>query len=101
MVTEGKAAAINRVRSAIGHLQAIERMLTDDAYCIDVMAQVQAVEAALGKINEVLLQSHLEHCVTDALRSEDAERRERVIDELRQVYTMSRKVRLKSGRVAK
>jgi DNA-binding FrmR family transcriptional regulator len=101
METERKAAAINRVRSAIGHLQAIERMLAEDAYCIDVMAQVQAVQAALGKINEVLLQNHLEHCVTDALRSDDAARRERVIDELRQVYTMSRKVRLKPERAGK
>ncbi len=51
MDAEHKAAAINRVRSTIGHLQAIERMIAQDEYCIDVMAQVQAVQAALGKIN--------------------------------------------------
>jgi DNA-binding FrmR family transcriptional regulator len=95
MDAEHRAAAINRVRSAVGHLQAIERMLTEDEYCIDVMVQVQAVQAALTKINELLLENHLEHCVTDALRSDDPERRERVIDELQEVFTMSRKVRLK------
>ncbi len=93
---ERKAAAVNRVRSAVGHLQAIERMIDDDTYCIDVMAQVQAVQAALGKLNELLLENHLEHCVTDALRGDDPEERERVIGELRQVFTMSRKVPLKA-----
>jgi DNA-binding FrmR family transcriptional regulator len=70
-------------------------MIAEDDYCIDVMAQLQAVQAALTKINELLLENHLEHCVTDALRSDDLQRRERVIDELQEVFTMSRKVRLK------
>ena len=56
---------------------------------------LMAVQAALAKINELLLENHLNHCVTDALRSDDPDRRERVIDELQQVFTMSRKVRLK------
>ncbi len=97
MDAERKIAAVNRVRSAVGHLQAIERMLEDDAYCIDVMGQVQAVQAALGKLNEVLLENHLQHCVTDAMRSGDPDRREQVIGELREVFTMSRKVPLKTG----
>ncbi len=103
MDSEHKTAAINRVRSAVGHLQAIERMLEDDAYCIDIMGQVQAVQAALGKLNEVLLENHLQHCVTDALRSGDPARREQVIGELREVFTMSRKVPLKAraGRTGK
>ena len=95
MDPERKTAALNRVRSAVGHLQAIERMLVDDTYCIDVMAQVQAVQAALGKLNELMLENHLEHCVTDALRGNDPAERERVIGELREVFTMSRKVPLK------
>jgi DNA-binding FrmR family transcriptional regulator len=96
MDPERKTAALNRLRSAAGHLQAIERMITNDEYCIDVMTQVQAVQAALGKLNELLLESHLDHCVTDALRSDDAGRREQVIRELQSVFTMSRKVRLKA-----
>ena len=95
MDAQRKAAAINRVRSTVGHLQAIERMIDEDAYCIDVMAQVQAIQAALGKLNELLLENHLEHCVTHALRGDDPAERERVIGELREVFTMSRKVPLK------
>jgi len=61
-------------------------MEREGAYCIDIINQTRAVQAALDKFASVLLEHHLTHCVTDAIRSEDEEERERVVTELLQVY---------------
>jgi DNA-binding FrmR family transcriptional regulator len=61
-------------------------MESEGAYCIDIINQTQAVQAALDKFASVVLQHHLAHCVTEAIRGEDEGERERVITELLQVY---------------
>jgi DNA-binding FrmR family transcriptional regulator len=61
-------------------------METEGAYCIDIINQTKAVQAALDKFASVVLQHHLAHCVTDTIRGEDEAERERVVTELLQVY---------------
>ncbi len=87
-----KEDTIRRLRSIQGHVQGIERMVEKDAYCIDVMKQVIAVQAALGKLNEMILQRHLDTCVISAVRGEDPEARDRVLTEISDVFQMTRKV---------
>ncbi len=50
-----KAEALKRMKSIAGHVKGIERMLEQDEYCIDVIKQIQAVQAALNKVSTVLL----------------------------------------------
>ena len=50
--------ATQRLASAAGHIRGIERMVADDAYCIDVIKQIQAVQAALSKVSTILLDNH-------------------------------------------
>lgn len=71
-----------RLRSAHGHLGGVAEMLEKDAYCVDVIRQSKAVQAALDKVNARLLERHLSHCVSRAIRSGQAGERERVIAEL-------------------
>jgi DNA-binding FrmR family transcriptional regulator len=92
MEMRNKTEAVNRLRSIAGHVRGIERMLEEDAYCIDVMHQVLAVQAALGKLNEFILEHHLNTCVIDAIRSDDAQARERVLGEITDAFQMTRKV---------
>jgi DNA-binding FrmR family transcriptional regulator len=92
MEMRNKTEAVNRLRSVAGHVRGIERMLEEDAYCIDVMRQVLAVQAALGKLNEFILEHHLNTCVIDAIRSDDARARERVLGEITDAFQMTRKV---------
>jgi len=92
MEARAKTEAINRLRSIAGHVRGIERMLEDDTYCIDVMKQVIAVQAALGKLNEFILQSHLNTCVIAAVKGDDPQARERVLSEITDVFEMTRKV---------
>lgn len=73
----------SRLARAIGHLNAVYRMVDEEKYCIDVLNQLKAVQAALNKTSEVILKQHLETCVVEAVKGQDAER---VIDELIQVF---------------
>lgn len=87
-----KKDVINRLRSVHGHLQGILKMVEEDQYCIDVINQIQAVQSALNKVNLIMLDDHMHSCVTDAIRSEDAAERERVLGEIRQVFAKRAKV---------
>ena len=86
---QGKDDIQARLRSIEGHVRGIGRMVEEDAYCVDVLRQVVAVERALRKVSGLVLDRHLHHCVTAALRGEDAAERERVIGELLEVVEAS------------
>jgi DNA-binding FrmR family transcriptional regulator len=83
---------IRRLRSIQGHVKGIEKMVEQDQYCIDVMRQVMAAQAAMAKLNELILQNHLNTCVIEAVRGNDPAARERVLEEIGDVFEMSRKV---------
>ena len=73
----------SRLAKAIGHLNAVHRMVDEQKYCIDVLNQLKAVQAALDKTSEVILRQHLETCVVEAVNKQDSHR---VIEELMQVF---------------
>jgi DNA-binding FrmR family transcriptional regulator len=81
-----KKQVINRLKSVEGHVRGIERMVDEDVYCIDVIKQGIAVQRALEKVNGIILESHLQSCVTTAIRGEEPEERERVIGELLELF---------------
>ena len=87
-----KQEALNRLRSIAGHVNGIERMLEEDEYCIDIIHQIQAVQAALDKVNVLLLDDHMKHCLSDAMRSQDALDQDRVLNELHNVFTVRSKI---------
>lgn len=84
--------SIQRLKSAEGHLRGIQRMLADDAYCIDVIQQIQAVQAALNKVSTAILNDHLNSCLVSAIRGEDPAERERVLKEIAGVFEAATKV---------
>jgi DNA-binding FrmR family transcriptional regulator len=73
---------LRRLRSVEGHIRGVERMVQDDAYCMDVLNQVLAVQRALKKVSAMVLDRHLHTCATSAIRGEDVKERERVIEEI-------------------
>jgi DNA-binding FrmR family transcriptional regulator len=86
------AESLKRLRNIEGHLRGVIRMLEEDAYCIDVIRQIQAVEAALDKVSAQILDTHLNSCVITAIRGDDPAERERVLHEISEVFEMSAKV---------
>jgi len=83
--------ALQRLRSAEGHLRGVQKMLEENAYCIDVIHQIQAVQAALAKISVQILEEHLNTCVLTAVRGDDESERERVLKEISDVFQMATK----------
>jgi CsoR family transcriptional regulator, copper-sensing transcriptional repressor len=81
-----KEKILARLRSVAGHLRGITRMVEEDQYCVDVIKQTKAVQGAIDRVNALLLERHLNHCVSAAIKSDDARERERVISELLDVF---------------
>ena len=87
-----KTQLLRRLKSVAGHLHGVEKMVADDAYCIDVIAQVQAIQAALNKVTVQILDDHLHSCVITAVRGDDASERERMLGEIATVFEKSTKL---------
>lgn len=81
-----KKKTIRRLQIIEGHVRAVQRMVENDDYCIDVIRQVNAVQSALSKVSQVVLEEHLGHCVTEAVRGDDADRREKVLTEISDLF---------------
>jgi CsoR family transcriptional regulator, copper-sensing transcriptional repressor len=84
-----KTALINRLKSVAGHVNGIAAMIDEDRYCIDTIKQIQAAQAALAKVSQMILDNHLRTCLTTAVRGEDADERERVLAEISEVFTVT------------
>ena len=78
--------ALQRLKTVEGHVRGIEKMVEDGAYCIDVIRQIQAVQAALNKVSAIILDEHLNSCLITAVRGEDPDERERVLKEITEVF---------------
>ena len=83
---------LKRLKNVEGHLRGILRMVEEDAYCIDVIRQIQAVEAALNKVSSQILGNHLNSCIITAVQGNDPAERERVFKEITEVFDMAAKV---------
>ena len=86
-----KAGVVRRLQSVEGHVRGIKRRVEEEQYCIDVIKQISAVQAALTKMQQIILDEHLHSCVTTAIRGDDPERREAVIDEIMGVFAITNK----------
>ena len=92
MDAKKKTDTLKRLKSIEGHIRGVEKMINDDAYCIDVIGQIQAVQSALNKVKSNILDNHLHHCVITAVRGEDPDERERVLAEISEVFETATKV---------
>lgn len=66
-----KKAVINRLSKAIGHLEAVKRMVERDEDCSEVLIQLAAVRSALNNTGKVILKDHISHCIVDAVEEGD------------------------------
>ncbi len=76
--TQTKQAHLRRLRRVEGQIRGLQRMVTDDEYCIDVLTQVSAATRALQSFALELLTEHMEGCVVDAAREGDEQARVKV-----------------------
>lgn len=91
MTKENKAKAITGTKKALGQLNRVLKMLEEDAYCMDVMQQIRAVEGLLNSVSSSILESHLHTCTTKAFTSKDEKQHKKVIDELLVAFKAAKK----------
>lgn len=71
MQAENKPKVLNRLSRIEGQVRGISRMVEDDRYCVDLLTQLQAVRAALTRVESEVLKDHLDHCVMQAMTGDD------------------------------
>jgi DNA-binding FrmR family transcriptional regulator len=84
--------ALHRLKNIEGHIRGIQRMVDEEKYCIDVIRQINAAQAALNKVSTIILEEHLNSCVITAVRGDDPNERERVLQEITDVFEAATKV---------
>lgn len=74
-----------------GHLEGVRKMIKDDRYCIDVILQNEAIIHALKRVNQIILEGHLNTCVTQAIKGKNEKERKAKIKELLEIFKNSDK----------
>lgn len=88
---EIKRAVLTRLRRIEGQVRGLQKMVEEERYCADVLAQVSSVQEALRGASRSLLHNHLKHCASEAIRSEDPQRSEQMYEELLELVFRSTK----------
>jgi DNA-binding FrmR family transcriptional regulator len=86
-----KSGVITRLKRIEGQVGGLIRMVDEDRYCVDVLTQINAVRAALHKVEEQILRDHVSHCVAGAFASGDVVEQRHKVEEL--VATVGRMTR--------
>ncbi len=82
-----KEALSKRLRRIEGQVRGLQRMIDEERYCADILVQIASAQEALRSVGKVLLQSHLTHCATAAIRSGDPAEAERTVNELVELFS--------------
>lgn len=86
-----RAAIVTRLKRIEGQVGGLLRMVDEDRYCVDVLTQINAVRAALHKVEEQILRDHVSHCVADAFATGDVIEQRNKVEEL--IATIGRMTR--------
>ena len=89
-MTEHDPKLIGRLNRIEGQVRGISKMVAEGRYCIDILTQLQAVRAALGKVETAILNEHLGKCIEGAITSGDAVEQRAKVSELIQLLERSR-----------
>ena len=82
MNDETRENVAKRLARIEGQVRGLQRMVAEDRYCADVMTQIASVHEALRAVGRELMRHHLEHCATEAIRSDDPAQANAMYDEL-------------------
>ena len=89
--TDRRKAKVNRFNRIAGQVRGIATMVEEDRYCIDILQQIQAVRAALGRAEAEVLRDHAAGCVAAAIASGDAADQRAKVDELVDLFDRARR----------
>lgn len=81
-MAKDRSDIINRLKRIEGQVRGVSQMVADDRYCMDILHQVQAVKAALAKVESAILKEHASCCVAEAIASGDVAEQRAKFNEL-------------------
>lgn len=73
-----------------GQVRGVQGMIEDRKYCIDILNQIHAIKGALGRVEEKILEKHLKHCVTEAVRGSSEKKKQQKLDEVLKLIRQTR-----------
>lgn len=79
---------VTRLKRVEGQIRGVQKMVQDDRYCIDIIVQTSAIKQAISTIEDIMLESHLNHCLTGEFKGKKADT---VQDEILKVYKLKKK----------
>ena len=82
-----KKKMVARLHRIAGQIEGVSRMIEDDRYCVDVLLQIASAQAALGQAGALVLRSHVDTCVSEAMNHGTAGQRKKKVDELMDVFS--------------
>jgi len=71
---DNKKRSLHRIKIIQGHLKAVEKMIENDDYCVDIIHQSRAIQTALKKLDMFILETHLKTCVVHQIHDNQEER---------------------------
>ncbi len=87
LVTKAEPKLLSRLARIEGQVRGVIRMVEEERYCIDVLNQIQAIKAALTKVENEVLKGHAGHCVAHAIKSGNARDQKQKFDELVELFS--------------
>ena len=93
MKDDVRDGVLTRLKRIGGQVAGIQRMVEEDRYCVDVLHQIAAAEAALDRVGHLVLSAHIETCVSSAFESGKPKERKQKLDELLEVFSKFGRVR--------
>ena len=86
MAKRTKKQILNRMNYLSGHLKGVKKMIREGEYCIDIILQNEAVIGAIKKVNQLILEDHLNTCVTEVIKRKNEKERRKKIKELLKIF---------------
>ena len=91
MPATDSSTIVNRLRRIEGQVRGVAQMVENDRYCIDILTQLQAVKAALGRAESEVLKRHAGSCVAEAIASGDIEEQKEKFGELIDLFEKAKR----------
>ena len=90
MIADIKQRALHRSKILQGQLKGIEKMITNEDYCMDIITQTLAIQNSLSSLNKLMVENHLRTHISDRLSSTEDKLQSEAIDELLGLYELTR-----------
>ena len=91
MDEQKKGKAVSRLNRIEGQIRGIRRMVEEDRYCMDILAQTRSIASALRSVEDIIMENHLNTCVKHAFESSDPREKQEKIDEVMTLFSQYRR----------